>query len=235
MENQRNDQPEWLNSDESDFSGYSEDDIDSDRAYSSGNDDSGQSGSENEQENEPERGGWKMTGQQGPRLSFMDQYQVLMLSWVQMRTCWIFFYCYSQPFCLNLWSIKPTCMQGRGSKHVLILGGLQLQEKRWKPGSACGLQWAFYNCLRQLCTGLLTLCLEIYLSRKWWQETDLTRSASIFIWMPAHRIFQGTTQDGTRFTMSGRYMTLCWIDASLPTMHIRMSASMRPWSSSEED
>ena len=50
MENERNDQPEWLNSDESDFSGYSEDDIDSDRAYSSENNDSG---SENEQENEP--------------------------------------------------------------------------------------------------------------------------------------------------------------------------------------
>ena len=53
MENERNDQPEWLNSDESDFSGYSEDDIDSDKAYSSENDDSDQSGSENEQENEP--------------------------------------------------------------------------------------------------------------------------------------------------------------------------------------
>ena len=53
MENERNDQPEWLNSDESDFSGYSADDIDSDRAYSSENDDSDQSGSENEQENEP--------------------------------------------------------------------------------------------------------------------------------------------------------------------------------------
>ena len=53
MENEKNDQPEWLNFDESDFSGYSEDDKDSDRAYSWENDDSDQSGSENEQENEP--------------------------------------------------------------------------------------------------------------------------------------------------------------------------------------
>ena len=46
MENERNAQPEWLNnmdSNESEFSSYSEDEIDSDRAYSSENDDSGQS------------------------------------------------------------------------------------------------------------------------------------------------------------------------------------------------
>ena len=58
MENERNAQPEWLNnmdSDESEFSGYSEDEIDSDRAYSSENDDSGQSGSEeSEQVNGPD-------------------------------------------------------------------------------------------------------------------------------------------------------------------------------------
>ena len=62
MENQRNNHPEWIidegdrGSDESGFSGYSEDDIDSDRAYSSENDDSGSNG---EQENEPDQG-WEV-------------------------------------------------------------------------------------------------------------------------------------------------------------------------------
>lgn len=56
MENDRNDLPEWLNnrdSDESDFSGYSSDEVDSDRAQSSGNDDSDRSGSESENEGGP--------------------------------------------------------------------------------------------------------------------------------------------------------------------------------------
>ena len=57
MENERNAQPEWLNnmdSDESEFSGFSEDEIDSDRAYLSENNDSGQSRSESEQEDGPD-------------------------------------------------------------------------------------------------------------------------------------------------------------------------------------
>ena len=57
MENERNVQPEWLNnmdSNESEFSGYSEDKIDSDRAYSFENDDSDQSGSGSEQEDGPD-------------------------------------------------------------------------------------------------------------------------------------------------------------------------------------
>ena len=43
--------------DSSDFSGYSEDDIDSNRAYSLGNDDSG---SDREQENAPDQA-WKVS------------------------------------------------------------------------------------------------------------------------------------------------------------------------------
>ena len=57
MENERNAEPEWLNnmdSRESEFSGYSEDEIDSNRAYSLENDHSGQSGSESEQEDGPD-------------------------------------------------------------------------------------------------------------------------------------------------------------------------------------
>ena len=81
MENQRNNHPEWIidegdiGSDESGFSGYSEDDIDSDRAYSSENDDSGSNG---EQENEPDQG-WEVNP------SFLDQYHEPMFSWVQIQ------------------------------------------------------------------------------------------------------------------------------------------------------
>ena len=67
-------------------------------------------------------------------------------------------------------------MHGRDNRYVLILAGCQQQWKRWKPGSACGLLWAFFICLRRLCTGLPTLCLAIYKWRKRWEETDLTRS-----------------------------------------------------------
>ena len=79
LENERNAQPEWLNnmdSNESEFSGFSEDEIDSNRAYSLENDDSGQSGSESEQEDGPDER-WI----QGPSFRFLDQYLVLMLFW----------------------------------------------------------------------------------------------------------------------------------------------------------
>ena len=72
-----------------------------------------------------QRGGWKMTGQQGPRLSFMDQYQVLMLSWVQMRTSWIFFLLFFQALLFEL-MVNQTNLYARQRQQTR-------PDPRWTP------------------------------------------------------------------------------------------------------
>ena len=72
-----------------------------------------------------QRGGWKMTGQQGPRLSFMDKYQVLILPGVQMRMSWIFFLLFFPAFLFEL-RVNQTKLYARQRQQTR-------SDPRWTP------------------------------------------------------------------------------------------------------